>query len=81
MINIIFLGKKNLKALLKEIEYFWFNNSRSKRTEDIKNNKIENSVSIWKKGNSINPLLGIPKKKSISEKITDKRIKKLKNTI
>ena len=80
MISTIFLGNKNLRLLLKEIEYFWFNNSRSKRTEDIRNKKIENSVNIWKKGNSINPL-GIPKKKSRTEKITDKIIKKLKNTI
>ena len=80
MISIIFLGKKNLRVLLKEIEYFWFSNSRSKRIEDITNKKIENSVNIWKRGKSINPL-GIPKKKSRTEKITDKIIKKLKNTI
>ncbi len=62
-INIIFLGNKNLRVLLKETECFWFSNSRSKRIEDITNKKIENKVNIWKRGKSINPL-GIPKKNS-----------------
>ncbi len=79
-INITFLGNKNLRVLLKETECFWFSNSRSKRIEDITNKKIENKVNIWKRGKSINPL-GIPKKKSRTEKITDKIIKKLKITI